>query len=157
MTLPVSDDSLNTRLCLATLRDVFNASRHGSGPQKPLNGISFPNPYAAVVETPEASDFRAVRRTGHCVGCTDRIPNHLIRFSLAGTEGAFHYIHLDPRGNATWIRVACGLKWWFVIRMRDGRQQGSTTFWTVQDLDIRKINLDECIVEVMVLRPKDKL
>lgn len=157
MTLPVTPKNLAMRLCVGTLRDIYNASELGAGERRSLNGIAFPNPFAAVVETPEASDFRALRRCTNLPGGSSTVSTDSVRFGLAATEGAFHYVHFDPRGNGTTIRVSCGLKWWIVLRFRDPNHNWSTEFWSDGKFDIRKIDLSLFIVELVVLCPRDKL
>lgn len=157
LTLPVTDEDLSSRLCWGTLRQMLEAQDPTSATYRPLNGISFPNPYAAVLEAPEASDFRAIRRTATDPGCVTSIETEEIRFGLAATPNAFHYPHIDPRGNGTWIRVACGYKLWYLLKFRGKDGDMAMDFWSEESFDIRNIDLTLFRVEVLALRAQDKL
>lgn len=109
------------------------------------------------MESAEASDFRAIRRTADDFGGGTVLNSEDVQFSLVGTPNAFHYVHMDPRGNGTWVRISCGEKWWYILRFRDARKEASMIFWSDRELDIRQLNLDDFIVEVVVLRRGDRL
>ncbi|KAF6754402.1 hypothetical protein DFP72DRAFT_1170144 [Ephemerocybe angulata] len=154
LSIPVDEDH-TPRLRTGTLKDVLLAGRK---PPRPLNAISLPKAknYGLSL-TPEATDMRALQRTRKLPGCSEAFPADELRFGLVATAGAHHPPHIDSRGLGTVVDIGIGQKLWAIIYPKDKRLSSSTTFWSHEKLDIRKIDFSQFYVEIMLLSAGNRL
>jgi hypothetical protein len=145
------------RVRQGTLMKLYDASIAPSGFDKSLNGIGFPLPEAGVDVTSYATDVRAFHRTKHEFVCIRRLPTGEMVFGLAATTAAYHWWHIDSRGEATMVNVATGEKIWVVAEPRDPGYMWSTHVWTVDEVDVTKLDPQNWKMEAVLLRAGDRL
>lgn len=143
------------RVRTGDLAQVYQTTLEPPDRQKSVNGLDFPDPYAQVAQSPYATDVWAVVRTGRDPGGLQTLPTNEIRWTLVGTRGAHSYCHLDARGEATYVLVACGEKLWLLIRPRNPADISSTQ--SFKDIDIMNLDPEKWIFELVYLRRGDKL
>ncbi|KAJ2923291.1 hypothetical protein H1R20_g13803, partial [Candolleomyces eurysporus] len=86
------------------------------------------------------------------------MPTADIHFSLATTEGAHHYFHIDSCGDATWIDVISREKLWVLAAPKDRRKVSSTRLWTANELDVTALKpLEDWDIEAVLLMPGSRL
>ncbi|KAF6754401.1 hypothetical protein DFP72DRAFT_898959 [Ephemerocybe angulata] len=157
LSIPVKDDH-TPRLRTGTLKDVLFAGRKPPLDRRPLNAISLPkDKNYGLSLTPEATDMRALQRTRKLPGCSEAFPADELRFGLVATAGAHHPPHIDSRGLGTVVDIGIGQKLWAIIYPKDKRLSSSTTFWSHEKLDIRKIDFSQFYVEIMLLSAGNRL
>ena len=122
MTMTFADQSIDAtdglyrrQMVIGTLSQMLEASRLPSGPI--LNALSFPLPLTGVSWTPLSSEVEAWRSTVGQLFCPSeaQFPVGDIRWGLAATKGARHWIHIDSDGFGTYLDVQCGGKWWITF------------------------------------------
>jgi hypothetical protein len=108
-------------MCTGTLRQMLKASRLATGPI--LNALSFPQPLSGVEPSGMSSEIEAWQVTEGKPFCerTLAFPTGQMRWGLAATAGARHWIHIDSDGMGTYIDVQCGGKWWILFCPPDGQ------------------------------------
>ena len=82
-----------------------------------LNALSFPLPLSGITPSTMSSEIEAWRATEGRLFCSRTLafPVGDIRWGLAATAGARHWIHIDSDGFGTFIDVKCGGKWWILF------------------------------------------
>lgn len=110
-----ADGYFTKQVVIGTLQQLLEASRSESGPI--LNALSFPLPLSGVQATSTNSEVEAWRSTQGEKFCPPEVqfPVGDIRWGLAATNGARHWIHIDSDGFGTYIDVQCGGKWWITF------------------------------------------
>lgn len=106
----------NNTIRVGTLEDIHT---HGESPTgNVLNALDFPMRHASMAPTPYASDAHALHRTADMPTWDQakQFPTGDFRWGLAATAGAFHTLHVDSNGLATYINPLTGSKWWIVAR-----------------------------------------
>lgn len=111
---------------------------------------------------PHMSTNRSARSTfrwptplpAHCLA---QLPTADIRWAIVQTAGAFHYFHVDSRGEATFIVPLVGVKLWILARPRDQTDLLSTTLWSEAENDVRTRDWSKWDVEMIRLDPGDYL
>ena len=158
-TIPAVNGNYQSRVCVGTLRDVYQAAASPIGERKSLNALYMPDAHAPVRESPFATDVHAVKRsTSNDKHSIRKMPTEDIRFNLAATEGAHHYYHIDSRGDGTWIDVVSGSKIWFIAAPKDRRKMSSTSLWTANDQDVTALKpLEDWDFEAVLLTPGSRL
>ncbi|RXW25757.1 hypothetical protein EST38_g5 [Candolleomyces aberdarensis] len=158
-TIPAVNGNYQSRVCVGTLRDVYQAATSPVGGRKSLNALYMPNSHAPVDESLFATDVHAVNRST----CNDKhsirkMPTADIRFNLAATEGAHHYFHIDSRGDGTWIEVLSGEKLWVIAAPKDRRKLSSTRLWTADEQDVAALKpVEDWDFEAVLLTPGTRL
>lgn len=145
------------RVCQGTLRQLYMASMASSEYQKSLNAIGLPTPNAGIRKAAFATDVRAYHRTKHDFGCMRFLPTHALLFALVATAGAHHWWHIDSRGDGTMVYVAEGQKVWVLAEPNDPSYTWSTNVWSIDEVDVRKLNPSKWHLEVVVLNAGDRL
>jgi len=110
--IPVKDD-YSVQLCTGTLEHVLESARKGGAI---INALSFPLPLSEIRKSSFSSDVEAWLVTEGLPFCDQdaTYPTGDVRWGLAATRGARHYIHTDCDGLATSVDVLCGEKLWFL-------------------------------------------
>jgi hypothetical protein len=85
------------------------------------------------------------------------LPTHATHFGLAATSGAHHWWHMDSRGDGTMVHVAEGQKAWVLAEPLDPSYMWSTAVWSVDEVDVRRLNPANWHLEVVVLNAGDRL
>ncbi|KAF5338019.1 hypothetical protein D9611_014649 [Ephemerocybe angulata] len=103
-----------------TLRQVH--CEHMKGKKgKIINVLDLPAVGADVSPGPLFSDVAAHRETKYCpLPIKTPYPIQDMRWGLAATKDASHYLHMDSDGLCTFLRVLCGRKLWVVATPPDG-------------------------------------
>ena len=124
---------------------------------KVLNALEFPMPYPPAENAPPlglASDvvaFQASAGMQHCP-VDEMFPFSSTRWGLAATSGAYHKLHMDCSGFATYVNVKAGSKWWIIGRLKDGLSLADTTLFT-NDYHIDVVNTKKFDFEAIQLIP----
>ncbi|RXW11431.1 hypothetical protein EST38_g14424 [Candolleomyces aberdarensis] len=157
-TLPVLEGNFQCRVFAGTLRDLYKTSIEPPNKKKSLNALFLPNAHALVEETPYATDVHAVHRiAGHDKHCIRQMLTAEIRFSLAATQGAHHYYHIDSRGDGTFIDVVKGEKLWVIAEPKVRKKETSTRQWTKENLDLTCLDPSQWNVEAVLLTEGTRL
>jgi len=115
----VSDGYYPRQVVVGTPKQLLDASCSASGPI--LNALSFPLGLSGVKPSSISSEVEAWRMTEGMIFCPSEgssraeFPVSEMRWGLAATRGARHWIHIDSDGLGTFIDVKCGGKWWVVF------------------------------------------
>ena len=125
-----------------------------------INGLSFPLPLSAIKKDHINSDIEAWRLTEGLRFCTEKAlyPTAEMRWGLASTAGARHWMHLDCDGLGTFVDVVCGGKWWLLFKPHlEGESQSSAhTDLYLNDFD-PAIAVETWDVEAVYLTPGTRL
>ncbi|KAJ3534560.1 hypothetical protein NMY22_g6870 [Coprinellus aureogranulatus] len=156
-TLQVIGENHQSRVRTGTLFDMFASTQLSPEKQKSLNSLDFPDPCAKVSATPYATDVRAAFRTYRDPGCPANMPTSDIRWMVVGTKGAHSYFHQDPRGEGSYLFVACGEKIMIIATPKDPSDFASTRAFSSDEFNVRELDLEKYDIEVVLLRPGDKL
>lgn len=102
-------------MLIGTLRQLLASSRSDSGPI--LNALSFPLPLSGAPPSQMSTEIEAWRLTEGELFCPSELqfPVGDMRWGLAATTGARHWLHIDSDGFGTYIDVQTGQKWWIVF------------------------------------------
>ena len=113
--IPIVDD-MSAQLRVGTLEDILGMAQDPNGAI--VNGLSFPLPLSAIKRDKVSSEIEAWRLTEGLRFCRNSAlyPTPAMRWGLAGTAGARHWVHVDCNGLATIIELLCGAKWWILFR-----------------------------------------
>ncbi|RXW19485.1 hypothetical protein EST38_g6372 [Candolleomyces aberdarensis] len=150
--MDIQDGRFQRRVVTGTLRDLYNTSIAPQGKKKSLNALYLPNPHALVEESPYSTDIHAIYRiAGHDKHCPRQMPTPDARWSLAATEGAHHYYHIDSRGDGTFIDVVQGQKIWVVAEPKEKMKETSVKLWTEENLDVTFLDPSQWNVEAVLL------
>jgi hypothetical protein len=112
---------------VGTLEDILDTARDPNGAI--INGLSFPLPLSAIQKDKFSSEIEAWRLTEGLPFCNNKAlyPNSEMRWGLASTAGARHWVHVDCNGLATFVDLLCGGKWWIIFRPHlDGEPDASS-------------------------------
>lgn len=146
-----------SRIVGGTLKDMYDVSLSSPEWKKSLIALGLTMPQAEVGFSPTASDVRAVFRTQAERDCVATIPAGQVRFGIASTEGAIGYLRLSPRGDATYLDVACGIQLLIIATPRDPLDASSISIWSHRDLDVKYLDRARYRLELVYLRPGDRL
>jgi hypothetical protein len=82
-----------------------------------INALSFPLPLSEIRKSTFSSDVEAWLVTDGLPYCDQEVfyPTADMRWGLAATKGARHWIHIDSDGLATNVDVLCGIRWWLLF------------------------------------------
>lgn len=107
------------QLCTGTLDHVLACARKEDGAI--INALSFPLPLSSIHQTPFSSDVEAWRITEGLPFCDEdaQYPTADMRWGLAATAGARHWIHIDSDGLSTSVDQLCGRKLWILYTPDD--------------------------------------
>ena len=160
----------SVQMCTGTLRQMLEASTSDGG--LILNTLSFPLLLSGISQSPMSSEVEAWKVTEGKTFCSRLLafPVGEMRWGLAATAGARHWIHIDSDGLGTFIDVQCGGKWWILFGPPDGQSKaffGSIeTFLNNFDLNAEKggrwdveADVDELpwVAEAVYLTPGTRL
>jgi hypothetical protein len=112
--ISVSDD-YSAQLCTGTLEQVLSSARKKDGAL--LNALSFPLSLSEIRKSVFSSNVEAWRVTEGLPYCghDTHYPTSDMRWGLAATACARHWIHIDCDGLCTVIDPLCGKKIWFLF------------------------------------------
>lgn len=101
-------------MCTGTLEHVLANARDPQGAI--LNALSFPLPLSAIDQSAYSSDAEAWCITEGLPHSPEdaQYPTRDVRWGLAATAGARHWIHVDCDGLCTVIDPLCGDKLWIL-------------------------------------------
>lgn len=125
--------------------------------KKSLNTLDLPKPQAEVGFSSMASDVRAVFRTQADSDCIPSIPSERVRFGVASTEGASSLFRIDALGDFTSLDMACGVKLLVIAVPRDPLEASSIRIWSHHDFDVKLVDRRLFRLELVYLRPGDRL
>lgn len=113
--IDATDGYYRKQMVIGTLRGLYETSRTESGAI--LNALSFPLSLSGVNVSAMSSEVEAWRSTQGELFCPPEVqfPVGDIRWGLAATKGARHWIHIDSDGFGTYLDVQCGGKWWITF------------------------------------------
>ena len=114
--IPVVDGDMSVQLRVGTLEDILNMAQDPNGAI--INGLPFPLPLSTVKRDKLSGEIEAWRLTEGLPFCGNKAlyPTSDMRWGLAATAGARHWIHLDCEGLGTIVELLCGLKWWILFK-----------------------------------------
>jgi len=155
--IPVGDD-YTAQLCTGTLEHILASARKKDGAI--LNALSFPLSLSEIRKSAFSSDVEAWRVTEGLPYCEHdtRYPTSDMRWGLAATAFARHWIHIDCDGLCTVIDPLCGSKLWFIFSPHE--DDSSSTFGDIDQFfdsfDVTKPQ-EHWIAEVVYLKPGTRL
>lgn len=103
----------NDRVRTGTTKDLI-ASHRDPQHEPILNALDFPFSVAPTPPLSIASDVVAWKNTVRCPGCAQEYPTPSVRWGTGSTMGAYHPLHTDTEGFATYADCKVGSKWWVV-------------------------------------------
>jgi hypothetical protein len=108
------------QLCTGTLEDLLKSAGKKDGAI--INALSFPLPLREICKSAYRSDVEAWHITEGLPYCDQeaRYPTSDVKWGLAATAGARHWIHIDCDGLATEIDVVTGSKVWYLFTPEEG-------------------------------------
>ena len=111
--IPIKDD-YSVQLCTGTLDHVLTSAEKGGAI---INALSFPLPLSEIRKSTFSSDIEAWLVTEGLPYCDHEAvyPTPDMRWGLAATKGARHWIHVDSDGLGTIVDVLCGGRWWLLF------------------------------------------
>ena len=156
--IPVVEGDMSAQLRVGTLEDILNMAQDPDGAI--VNGPSFPLPLSAVKRDKLSSEVEAWRLTEGLPFCRDKAlyPTAAMRWGLAATAGARHWLHLDCDGLGTVVDLLCGSKWWILLKPHLYGEPDSTAH-----IDLFLDNFDPSVVvktwdaEAVLLTPGTRL
>lgn len=154
--LPQSHDG-DERHTIGVTGDLLKSHRSPSG--KILNALDFPMPTRGDYRPLEslATDILAFNQTlddPHCKR-TKEFPAADWYWALVALLHAFHYVHIDADGLATFIAPQTGLKFWMVGRSKPGKSFSATDIYVGGKYAIDQINEEIYDTEGVLLRVGD--
>lgn len=145
------------RLVRATLKDIYDVSLSSPEWKKALKTSGLALPQAEVAFSSFASDVRSVFRTQADSDCIPAISAELVRFGFASTEGAMSFFRISPRGNASYMDVLSGVQIWVIAVPREPSTFSSIRVWSSHNLDLRSVDTQKFRLELVYMRPGDRL
>ena len=114
--IPIVKGDMSTQLRIGTLGDILEMAKDPDGAI--INGLSFPLPLSAIKRDKLCGDVEAWCLMEGLPYCHNNAfyPTSVMRWGLAATSGARHWVHVDCDGLGTYINVLCGLKLWLVFK-----------------------------------------
>jgi hypothetical protein len=155
--IPVTDSDYRSQVCTGNLRQMLDASRTPTSPI--LNALSFPQPLSGIQSSTMSSEIEAWQVTEGKPFCGRNLafPTGTMRWGLAATEGARHWIHIDSDGLGTFVDVLCGGKWWILFCPPKGKSK--TAFGSI-DIFLNGFETDApgpWVAEAVYLAPGTRL
>lgn len=157
MSIPFRKDSPNDRILQGSLETLYTISRHDSRSSKPVAALNCPQPHRSDTPLSFALDAHAVSRTFSSDRCISSLPRDDTQFSLAATRGALTSWKVEPRGNATWFRVECGVQVFFLAFPKVDALCSDYTLWSRSTGALRALPYDDYHVVAVLLRPGSKM
>jgi len=154
--IPIKND-YSVQLCTGTLEHVLESAKKGGAI---INALSFPLPLSEIRKSMLSSDVEAWLITEGLPYCDQdaAYPTADMRWGLAATKGAQHWIHIDCDGLATVVDVLCGGRWWLLFT--PGENFDLTNFGDTDqfffDFDVTHPP-DHWAVEAVYLQPGTRL
>ncbi len=92
-----------------------------------LNALSFPLPLSSINNSAFSSDVEAWRTTEGLPYCDQEAlyPSADMKWGLAATAGARHWIHVDCNGLGTVVDPVVGKKLWCLFTPKEDVSEGS--------------------------------
>ena len=82
-----------------------------------------------------------------------------MRWGLAATAGARHWIHIDSDGLGTFVDVKCGAKWWILFTPLEGQDKHafSSIDQFLNDFDVVRLTDGRWEAEAVYLTEGNRL
>jgi len=113
--IDASDGDFSRQVCTGTLRHLLQAVQTEDGPI--LNALSFPKSLSGMDPSAFSSEVEAWELTERMKFCPveARFPVGDMRWGLAATRGARHWMHIDADGLGTFLDTKAGTKLWILF------------------------------------------
>jgi hypothetical protein len=114
--IPTVNGDMSAQLRIGTLEDILDMAKDPDGAI--VNALSFPLPLSAIKRDKLSGEIEAWRLTEGLPFCNNKAlyPTSDMRWGLAATAWARHWVHLDCDGLGTTVDMLCGLKLWALFK-----------------------------------------
>ncbi|KAG6816070.1 hypothetical protein H0H87_008863 [Tephrocybe sp. NHM501043] len=150
--IDLSDDDRQGQYREATLRQLVEITQQKEG--KAVNALDIPGT-KDTFDYPELSSERVAwdLMSDH----KEEYPVAAMRWWLASTGWTHHTIHQDCDGLGTIIHVKTGMKIWMIVTPKSDAVDPGSIHRLFRKFQLDRVDSDEFHVEMVVLRPGDKL